>query len=174
MKKVLVAVFVLLTISFMTWFVYDKMSAPKVAYIVIQEVFNGFELKKDYEKKLNATKTSRQRIIDSLETTLKILGKKIEDDQGKNKDDVRLFEVRREDYFNKKKLFDGDNDLQTKKYDDEIIAQLNQYIKDFGKEKGYTYIFGNDGNGSLMYAKENNNITKEIIEYVNERYRGVR
>jgi len=173
MKKLLVFLIVL-NISLIAWFLYEKMNQPKTAYISIQEVFNEFELKKDYEKKLSTTKNYRQRIIDSLETELKILGKRIEGDQMKNKEDIQVFEVKRQNYFEKKKLFDEDNELQTKKYDQEIIGQLNQYIKDYGKENNYTYIYGNDSNGSMMYAIEKNNITKEIIKYVNEQYRGVR
>lgn len=165
---------VALNILLISYIAYEKMNKPQTGYVLIQEVFNGFELKKDYERKLTATKNSRQRILDSLETELKILGKKIEGEQGKNKDDINIFTVKRENYFQKKKIIEEDNALQTKKYDDEIITQLNQYIKDYGKEKNYTYIFGNDGNGSLMYGKEINNITKETIEYVNERYRGVK
>lgn len=39
-------------------------------------------------------------------------------------------------------------------------------------KKGYRYIFGAEGSGVLMYADERNNITKEVIEYINARYKG--
>jgi outer membrane protein len=173
MKK-FVAVLILLNVVLMSLYIYDKVSSPKTGYILIQEVFNGFELKKDYEKKLNATKTSRQNIIDSLELDLKMLGRKIESDKGKNKEDITTFNIKRENYFQKKKMFDEDNQALTKKYDEEIITQLNQYVKDYGKEHEYTYIYGSDGNGSLMYAEEAKNLTKDITEYVNGKFRGER
>jgi len=173
MKKFLF-VLAALNILLIAYIAYEKMNKARTGYVLIQDVFNGFELKKDYERKLKATKNSRQQILDSLETELKIMGKRIEAEQGKNKEDINVFTVKRENYFERKKIFEEDNALQAKKYDNEIITQLNQYIKDYGKENNYTYIFGNDGNGSLMYGKEINNITKETIEYVNERYRGMK
>ena len=103
MKK-LVVFLILLNIVFVCLYVYDKINAPKTAFILIQDVFNKFELKKDYEKKLTDTRNSRQKLIENMETELKILGKKIESEGGKNKDDVNVFTVKREEYFSKKKI----------------------------------------------------------------------
>lgn len=155
-------------------YVFDKMNSPKTGYVVIQDVFNGFELKKDYERRLSLTKTKRQKIADSLEFELKILGKKIEAEKGKNQADIARFELKREDYLQKRKTFEEDDLAQTKKYDEEIITQLTQYVKDFGKQEGYTYILGSDGNGSLMYATDAKNLTQQVIAYINNRYQGVK
>jgi len=57
-------------------------------------------------------------------------------------------------------------------YDKEILAQLNQYVRDFGAKNNYEYIFGNDGNGSLMYAQESNDLTRQVTEYINQKYAG--
>ncbi|MGZ3919341.1 MAG: OmpH family outer membrane protein [Bacteroidia bacterium] len=173
MKK-LIAALIVVNIGIISVYTYDKLTSPKTACVIIQDVFNSFELKKDYERKLTATKSARQRITDSLELDLKLLGKKIESESGKNKEDLSAFSLKREYYFQKKRLFDEDNELQTKKYDDEIIGQLNQYVKDYGKENGYTYIYGNSGSGSLMYADDMKNITTEVIAYINDRYKGVK
>lgn len=172
MKKLIIFLVVLNTVFF-SFYLYDRMRVSKMAYISISEVFNNFDLKKEYEKKINFTKESRKKIIDSLEFSLKLLGKRIEKDNAKNKDDLAVFEVKRNDYFEKKKAFEQDNARQTKEYDKLIITQLNQYVKDFGKEKGYKYIYGNDGNGSLMYAEEGDNITKEVTAYINLKYKGI-
>lgn len=173
MKKLIIA-FSFLNICLLSAFVYEKLKAPKTAYVSISEVFNKFQLKKEYERQLTASKNVRQKIIDSLETELKLLGRKIELDKGKNKDELVSFDIKRESYFQKKKLMEEDNLAQTKKYDEEIIAQINQYVKDFGNERGYSYIYGNDGSGSLMYASEATNITNDVIAFINEKYQGIR
>jgi outer membrane protein len=174
MKKTGLIVLVVLLVAVLSYNLYDGMNKPKTAYISVQSVFDGFDMKKEYEKKLTATKNSRQKLLDSLQMGLKVLGKKIESENGKNKEDLNVFSVKRDDYLQKKKVLEEDNMMQTKKYDNEILTQLNQYIRDYGKENSYTYIFGNDGNGSLMYAKETKDITKEVTGYVNEKYRGVK
>src|ERR1700749_2451755 len=158
MKKLIIFL-VGLNVIFFSIYLYDRIKRPKTAYVIIQEVFNNFELKKEYEKRLTLTKNSRQKLIDSLEFELKLLGKKIESENGKNKEDINVFSVKRNIFFEKKKTFEEDDERQTKEYDQQIIAQLNQYVKNYGKENGYTYIDGNDGNGSLMYAEEGDNIT---------------
>jgi outer membrane protein len=163
-----------LNVGVLAGFVYDRLTSIKTGYIVIQDVFNAFDLKKDYERKLLSTKNVRQKISDSLATELKMLARKIEMQKSKNPEDISMFELKRESYMEKLKTFEEDNQAQTKKYDAEIITQLNQYVSDFGKENGYTYILGNDGNGSLMYATDAKNLTREIVTYINARYRGVK
>lgn len=173
MKKLVVTV-LLLNVCVLGAYLYDRVTSIKTGYLVIQDVFNAFDLKKDYERKLLSSTAARRKIADSLETELKQLAAKIEIEKGKNKDDLTLFEIKRQDYLEKRKAMEEDNATQTKKYDEEILTQLNQYVQDFGKENGYTYILGNDGNGSLMYATDAKNITQEIVGYINARYKGVK
>jgi len=51
-----------------------------------------------------------------------------------------------------------------------IWKRLNPYIAEYGKEKGYAYIYGANGTGNVLYADEGEDITDELIEYVNKRY----
>ena len=174
LKKLLFILFALLVLLLLGWNIYQYNSVPKTGFILIQDVFNGFDMKKEMEKKFTETKNARQRILDSLTFDLNILGKKIESEHQKNKENIELFRIRREEYTKRKQNFEEDNSELSKQYDKEIFAQLNQYVKDFGKENGFTYIFGSDGNGSLMFAKEKNDITKPLTEYLNKKYKGVK
>lgn len=147
---------------------------PKTGYIFIQNVYNNFEYKKEVEKKFLATKNARQKKLDSLELEIKIMGTRLSqlNDKEMKNDDLDKFNDIREEYLKKKQIMEQDNDQLSHQYDIEILTQLNQYIKDYGVENNYTYIFGNDGNGSLMFAREKDDISKEVIEYVNNRYAG--
>jgi outer membrane protein len=166
--------FVFLFLLSSGWGVFQFYTKPKTAFILIQEVYSGFDMKKEMEKKFTQTKNARQRILDSLGFDLNLLGKKIEAEHEKNKDHIQQFNERKNEYMERKKNFQEDNDQLSKQYDQEILTQLNQYVKDFGVENGYTYIFGNDGNGSLMFGKENNNISKAVTEYINLKYKGAK
>ncbi len=152
--------------------IYEKINQPKTGYIIIGEVFNEFQLKKDLEKKFKTTAQTRKLILDSLEFQLNVLSKKIQDEQGKDRKNIDVFQIKRDDFLRKKKQFEEENIALTNEYDQQIIKQLNQYTKDYGKEHGYTYIFGTDGNGSLMYGSENKNINKEIVTFINKKYLG--
>ncbi len=52
---------------------------------------------------------------------------------------------------------------------DSVINNVKDYIEEYGKENGYTYIFGSD-NSNIMYAEEGRDITDEILKELNERY----
>ena len=54
---------------------------------------------------------------------------------------------------------------------DSLVKDVKKFIKDYGKEKGYNYIYGTGDAASVLYAKEEYDITKEIIELINKKYK---
>lgn len=152
----------------------NYLNKPKVALIEIQKVYDSFELKKELEKKFKNTQSQRKKIIDSLELDLKLLYSSLNTDGGKNVERTETFNLKKNYYLQKKQMNEEDNLALSQQYDKEILTQLNQYVKDYGKLNKYTYIFGTDGNGSIMYANEKEDISDQIILYINERYKGVK
>lgn len=55
---------------------------------------------------------------------------------------------------------------------DSMVKSYRKLIKEYGKQKGYDYIYGSgDAAPSILYAKEGADITKEIIKMVNDKYK---
>ena len=54
---------------------------------------------------------------------------------------------------------------------DTLISNVKKYIKDYGKEKGYAYIYGTGEAVSILYAQDQYDITKEITKLLNEKYK---
>jgi len=54
---------------------------------------------------------------------------------------------------------------------DSLVSNYRKVIKDFGKEKGYDYIYGTGDVASVLYAKDSYDITKEVIKLVNDKYK---
>nr|WP_294773551.1 OmpH family outer membrane protein [uncultured Flavobacterium sp.] len=54
---------------------------------------------------------------------------------------------------------------------DSLVSKYRKAIKDYGKEKGYDYIYGTGDVASVLYAKDSYDITKEIIKLVNDKYK---
>jgi outer membrane protein len=75
-------------------------------------------------------------------------------------------------YLQQKELFDGYSQELTMKYDEQILEQLSQYIKDYGFNNDYDYVFGATGDGNILYGAEPADITEEVIEYINASYQG--
>lgn len=54
---------------------------------------------------------------------------------------------------------------------DSLVINYRKIIKEYGKEKGYDYIYGSgDSAPSILYAKDSYDITKEVIKMVNDKY----
>lgn len=52
---------------------------------------------------------------------------------------------------------------------DSLIEEVKDYVAEYGKERGYSYIFGSNESANIMYAKEGLDITEEILEKLNSR-----
>jgi outer membrane protein len=144
----------------------------KTGYVELNKLFDEFKLKKELQVELQKIQSTRKNITDSLEFELKALAQQIRSEGEKDKAKINEFELKREHYLEKKKQFENDNATIGKQYDEQIIGQLNQYVKDYGEKNGYTYIFGADGSGFLMFSKATKNVTEEVKQYINERYKG--
>jgi outer membrane protein len=144
----------------------------KVGFVKIQQVFAGFNYKKELENNLKSVSLKRKNILDSLELELKILAKQIKLDRKLDNKKAAEFEAKKEVYLSKKKNFEDDNEQMVKQYDENIIKQLNQYVRDYGEKNKYQFIYGADGTGNLMFADSTYDLTNKVIEYVNERFNG--
>ncbi len=171
-KRILVAVSAGFAFSLVFFMLTSLTLKPKTGYILIHDVYQKFEMKNELEKKYKYTHDERQKILDSLGIQLRLLANKIESDKGKIKSEVDFYNYKREEYLHKKSEMEEDNTQMSEQFDAAILKQLNQYVREYGKINGYEYIFGNDSNGSLMYAVESNNITLQVTEFINLKYAG--
>ena len=54
---------------------------------------------------------------------------------------------------------------------DSIVSAVKKEIKAYGKDNGYSYILGGGDGGSVLYGKEANDLTEEIVKLLNEKYK---
>jgi outer membrane protein len=54
---------------------------------------------------------------------------------------------------------------------DSLVTRYKKIFKDYGKDKGYDYVFGTGEAATVLYAKDQYDITKEIIKLVNDKYK---
>jgi outer membrane protein len=55
---------------------------------------------------------------------------------------------------------------------DSLVKKIKDYVKDYGQENNYTYIFGSNESANIMYAEEGLDITQDILSKLNEEYGG--
>ncbi len=53
---------------------------------------------------------------------------------------------------------------------DTIVKSVKKFIKDYGKEKGYDYIYGTGEAATVLYAQDKYDLTKELTKLLNDKY----
>lgn len=61
--------------------------------------------------------------------------------------------------------------MESGKEMDSLVSGVKKFIKAYGKEKGYSYIYGTGDAATILYAEDKFDITKEIIKALNEKYK---
>ncbi len=54
---------------------------------------------------------------------------------------------------------------------DSVVVKYKKIFKDYGKDKGYDYVFGTGEAATVLFAKDQYDITKDLIKIVNEKYK---
>jgi outer membrane protein len=163
-----ISILLLLTII-LTYLIYKE---PNYAYVEINVLYKDFTYKIELQKKVESLQLNRKNILDSLEFELKLLSRKIDNEENQNKSRIDTFFIKKNQFLTLKQDFSNEIDQLSETYDNQIYQQISQYVFDYGKIHDYTYIFGATGSGSIMYADERENITIEVLDYINKRYKG--
>lgn len=53
----------------------------------------------------------------------------------------------------------------------EIIKNLKDYIKSYGKKQGYDYIYGTGDAATVLYAKDSYDITNDVLKLLNDEFK---
>ena len=54
----------------------------------------------------------------------------------------------------------------------QVWSRINSYIEEYGQKNNYSIIMGTQGNGNIMFAQKELDITKDFIEFANMKYEG--
>lgn len=158
------------TILVLFYFVYNQ-NNEKTAYFLSAEVYNEFDYKKELEHELDLSEQKHKETLDSLELDYKMFISNYQSNE--LTDDEIIILKRKQNYFLElKQEFENQYSQTVNTSYNLIWNRINEYVKSYGQEHGYTYIFGANGDGSVMYADEAKNITNEIKDYINIKYSG--
>lgn len=137
----------------------EKQNAnTKVVFIENAKVFDSFQMKKDYDARIEQDLMTEKQTIDSLGSVL-----------NSSVDSMEVFRLRKM-YFELEQRFNSKFEELSMKYTSEVNERLNEYVKEYSKEKGYDMVLGSSGQGNVMYVKEQLNVTKDLIKYINGKY----
>lgn len=144
---------------------------PRTAYVDIHEVFEKFEGTKELNARLTNLSSKQKSLLDSMSFKLRAMQSNINENSPRAV--LTSFNTQQNNYQVLNSEFTQQYEQQDQEYQTMVWKQINQYIQEYGKENGYDYIYGANGNGTMMYASDQKNITTNILQYINQRYEGL-
>lgn len=132
------------------------LTKPSLAYVDNQVVFNNYSLSSFYLKKINEYRISEERAIDSLANLV-----------NESKDATIISEVIESLNRRERRKLEIIDSCKIE-YDRIIWNSLNNHLIAFGEEKGFDFIFGANGTGTILFANDGKNVTEEFIKFINK------
>jgi Skp family chaperone for outer membrane proteins len=150
-------------------FGFNYLTVEGVAYVNLHEVFDQFEMKKELQKDFDTRVSAEQKIIDESRMAVATLKLRWESDR----QNMALYDSLTT-FWQMSELQEKEREnsiaLMTEEFDAQIHDQMQQYLDDFGKNKKVKILLGVMDNGTILHSANGVDLTKEAIEYVNEKY----
>lgn len=146
--------------------VYNYISRPKIAFVDFMKLYEGYNGKIELQKKLTDLKSKQDYFMDSLSVDIKMIESK---GKATNAPDY-IDKVNRVNRIYRE--FEDKNKKIEQTYINQVVNQINGYVTEYGAKQHYDLILGANGNGSIMYAAKPQDITDEVLKYINQKYEG--
>lgn len=147
-----------------------KNSSIRTVYIDMGRIYEEFHLSIELNAELTKTVAVRKRMLDSLYENLRTETQKSEKLTTISKEAIDHLKKLEEEYLYKRSNIEKENQSQTEICNEKIWKQINSYVERYGKEMNYNYILGTTAQGNIMYGAKNNNVSDQLIEYINLHY----
>ena len=156
---------------------FQNSSSSKQVYVDVNKLLEGYERTKSERLKFEAKSVNLKANVDTLLTQWQDELKAYEKERASLS--KRELELRQELMVNRQQQINNYQEAVQKQIKEEntkmtqtVINDINDYVKSFGEENGYTIIFGAVGGGNIMYADDVSDLTNEVLEGLNSEYTG--
>ena len=147
----------------------------KMAYFEMDSVESNYEYVKEIRETLRKKEEQMNSQLNNLKSSFqkKIAGwqqKGPNISQAESEAMNREYQEMQASYENRKQELDDNLKREYQKLLMDVNQKIAEFLKDYNKDKGYTYIITNEQ--SLIYYKDSvNNITRDVVEGLNAGYK---
>lgn len=132
-----------------------------IKFVSMTRVFNESHVKQEYEKQLNAFEQESNSTLQKLQDKIKAL-------QAADEDPEVITSLQQE--LNRQQAVLSEAYSQrSQNFQSTVWDEINKRVEEFGKKSGYKFILGGTGNGTIMFASQKEDITNEVIDYINKK-----
>lgn len=148
-RNILIAVVVgALGIAGLSTHIFYQSPSLKCGYVLNKKIFDSYAGSKALNTRLEKLRVANKQTLDSVRGAAPA-----------EYENMRLALARQEQVL-------------SAEYSAQLWLRINEAIKAFGVDRGYDFIYGATGDGSLMYARETHDITDIVVAYLNKNYEG--
>lgn len=153
----------------------DTQSSFKTAYIDTEKLMKEYQESIDFETKYEALS---KRMQNELEADMKKFQNDVVDLQRNAQSKGMEWAMARQKELEKREVtlaekqqnymmkFQQEGSAER----DSMVTKMKAFIKDYGQEKGFDYVFGTGDAATVLYAKDGYDITEDILKLMNEAY----
>ncbi len=152
----------------------------KIGYIDNGIVINDYQAKKDVEEKFKLKDAAFKKRTDSIGQAFQLEAQKGQIDaqnlakrnKRKQAEELMVGLQQKQQVLQQQMQFEQQQLNQSFQTEiDTLIIKVKDFVKDYGKKNGYTYILGtSDAAASVLYGTDENDLTQTVLEALNAEY----
>lgn len=170
MKSVISFVIIIATI-------FSCQEEKKIGFVDTGEIINEYQEKKDIETKFQSKDEKFKKKADSISNAFQL---EVQNTQmtarssTQQKAQELMQGLQQKQQFLQQQMQAEQQEL-TQEFQTEIdtlISKVKKFVKDYGKDNGYTYILGtSEAAASVLYGAEENDLTQTVLDALNAEYK---
>ncbi|MCK0108264.1 OmpH family outer membrane protein [Flavobacteriaceae bacterium S0825] len=169
MKKLLSIIIIVLSVA-------SCQESQKIGFVDNSVLINDYQEKKDIEANLKGKIEVYEKRRDSLSQAFQ-LDVKAAEVKARSMSQANLQKLQqefqqKEQIISQQLQFEQQQIAQeSQSKNDSLIKKVRDFVKDYGKTNGYSFILGSNEAGSVMYGTEEVDLTQTILDALNEAYK---
>ena len=147
----------------------------KTAYVDTTVLVKEYKEIKDVEANLTSKSDSARKQLDSVARVFQQEVQAYQSQMGSMSESQR--KTREQELMQKQQMLQQQQQMvgnrlrdENSKIMDSMVTKIKDYVKEYGEENNYTYIFGSNESANIMYAEEGLDITQDVLKELNEGY----
>ena len=152
--------------------------AGRIVYVNTDTLLNNYEYYKDvvkeFENKSFALENELQRKAQSFQNEVALFQRRVQagglSEQHALTQQAAL-QKKEQDIMLYRENAAGNLQQEQAKKTDELLNNIHEYLKNYNKSDRYDMVIGYSKGGGVLYAKEDLDITQEVLKGLNEEYK---
>ena len=149
----------------------------KIGFVDNGTVINDYQEKLDLEAEFKIKQEAFTKKFDSIDQAFQIEAQAFQ--AAAQKMSQGKAQAKYQELTQKKQMQDQQKQIEAQQFQqafqvgiDSIIVTVKDFVKDYGKTNGYTYVLGtSDAAASVLYGTEENDLTQTILDALNADYK---